>query len=357
MDINFDKKTFSKLTREALLDRASDQNLKKNIIQVMDGVKLKVADANFLLKRLIQAIIVGEEGEERIFEETDDEDGKNTQSDPISQSQTQNTSEHQNQGEDKNEDKQSGSRGTIHPSSQEKGTKFNTENVCRFYKNGNCKFKKDCRKEHPKFCQRFTKHGLKSHNINGCDSQCGLLHPNACRESLRSRECSRDQCNFYHIKGTKFLCGGGGGERGRENDWNRRWNESGQKRWREETRREETRWPEREERRDRCYTLESSQAHFLDPNQDMGKGLIQEMRKQMEQQMDSLKTWVQAQLKPRDMQTSQQWLPQMRGPLPVVPQPAGSGQENWRQPNREEDWMTLSQQQANLNNRYASTQQ
>ena len=210
MDINFEKKTFSKLTREALLDRAGDQNLKKNIIQVMDGVKLKVADANLLLKRLIQAIVVGEDGDGRIFEETDDEDGKNTQSGPTtqSQSQTQNLSAHQTQEEDKNGDEQADSEGTIHPSTQEKGTKFNMENVCRFYRNGNCKFKKDCRKEHPKFCQRFTKHGLKSHNVSGCDSQCGLLHPNACRDSLRSRECSRDQCNFYHIKGTKFLCGG-----------------------------------------------------------------------------------------------------------------------------------------------------
>ena len=40
-------------------------------------------------------------------------------------------------------------------------------------------------------------------NPKGCDSKCNNLHPIACRDSIKSRECARDKCRFYHLKGTK----------------------------------------------------------------------------------------------------------------------------------------------------------
>ena len=60
-----------------------------------------------------------------------------------------------------------------------------------------------------------------------------MLHLNICRESLRSKECSRTNCRFFHLKGTRIT--------------EKEWNDSGRREWREETRREEGRWPRREE--------------------------------------------------------------------------------------------------------------
>ena len=34
-------------------------------------------------------------------------------------------------------------------------TKFNKDNVCYFYATNKCKFGKECRKEHPKICNKF----------------------------------------------------------------------------------------------------------------------------------------------------------------------------------------------------------
>ena len=66
------------------------------------------------------------------------------------------------------------------------------------------KFGKKCRNEHPEICKTFSTNGLTRHNTNGCDSKCGLFHPNACRGSLKEKICEREECRFYHIKGTKF---------------------------------------------------------------------------------------------------------------------------------------------------------
>ena len=57
--------------------------------------------------------------------------------------------------------------------------------------------------EHPKFCQKFINNGPSKSNPKGCDSKCNNLHPIACRDSIKSRECARDKCRFYHLKGTK----------------------------------------------------------------------------------------------------------------------------------------------------------
>ena len=77
------------------------------------------------------------------------------------------------------------------------------ENTCYFYKLGKCKFGKECKKDHPKFCQKFINQGIIKNNPKGCDGKCNNLHPIACRDSLKSRECEREKCRFYHLKGTK----------------------------------------------------------------------------------------------------------------------------------------------------------
>ena len=83
-------------------------------------------------------------------------------------------------------------------------TKFNKDNVCYFYATNKCKFGKDCRKAHPKICNKFKKFGLKKFNkINGCSEECDQYHPMACFESMKTKTCKRPDCKFYHINGTK----------------------------------------------------------------------------------------------------------------------------------------------------------
>jgi hypothetical protein len=83
-------------------------------------------------------------------------------------------------------------------------TKFNKENVCFYYATNRCKFGKECRKEHPKICNKFKKHGLKKFNkTSGCGEDCEYYHPMACFESMKTKTCKRGDCKFYHITGTK----------------------------------------------------------------------------------------------------------------------------------------------------------
>ena len=78
-------------------------------------------------------------------------------------------------------------------------------NICRFYKNGKCKYEKDCRFEHPNICKNFIQFGLKKNSEKGCDGNCDLFHPNVCRDSLKTKSCSRSVCRFFHLEGTKQL--------------------------------------------------------------------------------------------------------------------------------------------------------
>ena len=54
-------------------------------------------------------------------------------------------------------------------------------------------------------CYCFRSNGLKKGNKNGCDNKCGKFHPNACRDSLKDKTCIRNDCRFYHLKGTKIV--------------------------------------------------------------------------------------------------------------------------------------------------------
>ena len=79
------------------------------------------------------------------------------------------------------------------------------KDVCRFYTNGKCRRGQECRFQHPAICKKFRTSGSKSSNSNGCDGKCEAFHPNACRNSLRNKTCSFQDCRFYHLKGTKFV--------------------------------------------------------------------------------------------------------------------------------------------------------
>ena len=60
-----------------------------------------------------------------------------------------------------------------------------------------------------KITQNFAKNsfprGPQKLNPKACDWKCNNLGPIACRDSIKNRECGREKCRFYHLKGTKAL--------------------------------------------------------------------------------------------------------------------------------------------------------
>ena len=93
------------------------------------------------------------------------------------------------------------------PDSNMKKTNSQSKNkeLCRFYARGQCTRKQECRFNHPSICKKFRKFGSISTDKSGCDGKCDALHPNACRNSVRDRTCSWQDCKFFHLKGTRRI--------------------------------------------------------------------------------------------------------------------------------------------------------
>ena len=84
--------------------------------------------------------------------------------------------------------------------------------VCRFFKNGQCRHGKNgkkpnqlgkvCSFSHPPTCKKFLDFGYKEH---GCKSKkCGKLHVNLCKIFMRHKSCKfEDKCRFWHPKKLK----------------------------------------------------------------------------------------------------------------------------------------------------------
>ena len=81
--------------------------------------------------------------------------------------------------------------------------------LCRFYKQGRCKFGISGRKEglcpfsHPKSCKKFLENGTRG--PRGCNkgNQCEYLHPLMCYRSIKEKICLKSDCKYLHIKGTR----------------------------------------------------------------------------------------------------------------------------------------------------------
>jgi len=178
---DFEKKTISKSVLSFLEKHVQNEELKTSVSQMAQGKKLKKDNANMLLQCLFAAIIP--EGQE---EEEDDSDAIFQDSQEVIIPNTDSQS-HQSQSG------QTGDR---------QNSQTPTNQMCKFYKKGKCRYGKECRNDHPKFCKKFIKHGSQKFTPQGCDKKCGKPHPDACRDSLRTKECNRENLRFYHIKGT-----------------------------------------------------------------------------------------------------------------------------------------------------------
>ena len=79
--------------------------------------------------------------------------------------------------------------------------------ICKFYATKKCKHGTNgqgCAFGHPKKCLKFVSHGDKSNR--GCKKgrNCAYYHPPMCWSSINRGTCSKEECMFHHIKGTKF---------------------------------------------------------------------------------------------------------------------------------------------------------
>ena len=224
---DFTKTTISSNVISLFENRIIDENEKEWFAKVVKGSKLKNAEANQLVKSILQAMFIqtDEEQEEVTIPVTDnlDDDASLTQVlknlDPktVSTPPPVITEDFPTLAQSMVKWTLIGSNGKkvaedhiIPPKSNPSTSKLNgdellhmIENACYFYKIGKCRFGKECKKDHPKFCQKFVNCGPIKNNPKGCDSKCYKLHPIACRDSVKNRECSRDKCRFFHLAGTK----------------------------------------------------------------------------------------------------------------------------------------------------------
>ena len=84
--------------------------------------------------------------------------------------------------------------------------------ICPLYKKAKCPHgltgKKlingtACKHEHPKRCIRFCRFG--KNKKGGCTkgTQCQYYHPVLCRNALVNKKCTKENCTFTHLKGTR----------------------------------------------------------------------------------------------------------------------------------------------------------
>ena len=227
--ISFQKRTnISKTTCEFLckmLDQDEDEAMIRNISQLTSGQKkkLKVEEANILVRRLLQSILVNDDLDESIV--TENEVEPETEGEHETESESENEADKTIKSGPKPND-QTGPSG-IDPNVQsnsgmalptvipkivahdkiykikKSGHSNNDDSmkpICKFFKNGHCnKDEGKCRFLHPKICRKFNQFGGKEDNTKGCLGNCGFFHPNACRSSLKNKTCTYKECRFYHL--------------------------------------------------------------------------------------------------------------------------------------------------------------
>ncbi len=61
---------------------------------------------------------------------------------------------------------------------------------------------KPCEKNHPPQCFRYTRFGARNPKGWSKGTKCQYWHPRLCSKSVKNKYCSKDDCTFFHIKGT-----------------------------------------------------------------------------------------------------------------------------------------------------------
>ena len=148
--------------------------LKDNLLKAIEGKYLKVKDANMLLQHLLTSVTVDDDVTDKIINQELRSQKDLNEAGPsginvIPPKVASTKVDTQNKGE-----------------AQIK-VKFNSENVCHFFATNKCRFGKDCRKEHPKICNKFKKAGLVKFNKNGFSEDCEYYHPRACFEAMKTK--------------------------------------------------------------------------------------------------------------------------------------------------------------------------
>lgn len=101
---------------------------------------------------------------------------------------------------------------TLNRELRRKLTAVSKERVCQRYKKGVCPHGlkgnkihdgKKCDYEHPKYCIKYCRNGNKGKQ--GCNkgANCKFLHPILCKNSVKNKLCTSQECKFVHLKGTK----------------------------------------------------------------------------------------------------------------------------------------------------------
>jgi hypothetical protein len=137
--LDVEKRTINKSVSTHLKTFFPDEELKNSVLQISQGKTLKKAEANKLLKSLMAAMVsedLEEDEENEMFQDTLSQNTETqSQNSQVSNNQNQQSQSQNSEGQNKNN---------------------SATQICRFYKQGNCKFGKDCRNDHPKFCKKFT---------------------------------------------------------------------------------------------------------------------------------------------------------------------------------------------------------
>ena len=162
--MDFNKPSSCKKIEKFIMDNLKSEAEKECLTNVTTGKTVLKADAIDLLLTLIQAMTVANEVDMEEFEAAkmspDGEEANEINPPKPGSSGIQLVVPNNGSQNDKKIDVTEKAK-VVTPK-----VKFNKDNVCYFYATNRCKFGKDCRKEHPKICNKFKKFGLKKFNKN-----------------------------------------------------------------------------------------------------------------------------------------------------------------------------------------------
>ena len=216
---------------------ASKSSLKESLAMIQKGNKVPYGPANHLLLSILRSLSLVDdiEGDETF--QISSQEKENTIHGPTSGATTSEEANEnpENQIVQTKTPKYGKKDNLLDPNSKVNKTKTAT---CRFYMNGKCKFKADCRFAHPKICPKFRQDG--DCEVKGCGGDCDLLHPNVCHNSLKDKTCPYAECRFFHLKGTKLVEKNSGPSKSNDRNWKAKQNgvqNSGQYNQKKETNR------------------------------------------------------------------------------------------------------------------------